>query len=48
MFRAPETFRGVRLESHRSLRRLVSGEPRLGGEDLDLLLRLVATALPPR
>ena len=48
LIRAPGSFRGVRLESHRSIKRLVT-EPRLLTEaQTDHLVAVLAEALPPK
>lgn len=47
-FRPPTSFRGVRLEGPTSLRRLVCGPRVIGAETVAALVRIVATAFPPK
>ncbi len=48
LFRPPESYRGVRLESERSIRELVAREQVLDGAAVDRLARILATAFPPK
>ena len=48
MFRAPESFRGVQLESPRSLARLVAATAELTDDKVDALAVLLSGALPPK
>jgi Nuclease-related domain len=48
VFGAPDDFRGVRLESHRSLKRLVSAEALLDEAQIENVTRVLALALPPK
>jgi hypothetical protein len=45
---APESFRGVCLESHRSLKRLLTSEPVLTEAQRGYLLAVLAEAFPPK
>ena len=45
---APESFRGVRLESHRSIKRLMTKSVLLTEPQSDHLLAVLAEALPPK
>ncbi len=47
-FRPPSSFRGVLLESPRSLRRLVCGPRVIGAETVALVVRSLATAFPAK
>ncbi len=47
-FRPPDSYRGVRLESERSIRTLVTGAQVLDGAAVERLARILATAFPPR
>jgi len=44
---APDRFRGVLLESHRSIKRLVTRTTVLTEQQADHLVALLAEALPP-
>jgi Nuclease-related domain len=44
----PKSFRGVRLEGPRSLRKLASGTPTLHGDEVERLARAIALALPAK
>jgi hypothetical protein len=48
LLRAPESFRGVLLESPRSLRKLVTKTTELESETITLLARTLASALPSK
>lgn len=48
LFRPPESFRGVRLEGPKSLRRLVYANEVLSPEQADHIMAVLAGALPPR
>ena len=48
LLRAPESFRGVRLESHRSIKRLMTNSVLLTEPQSDHLLAVLAEALPPK
>jgi hypothetical protein len=48
LFRPPDTFRGVRLESERSIRPLVTSRKVLDGTAIERLTGLLATAFPPK
>jgi len=48
LFRPPEVFRGVRLESLRSLKKLVIRPGVLDGVAIDQLTSILATALPAK
>ncbi|HEY3545486.1 MAG TPA: nuclease-related domain-containing protein [Propionicimonas sp.] len=45
---APESFRGVRLESHRSIKRLITKSVLVTEPQSDHLLALLAESLPPK
>jgi hypothetical protein len=45
---APREFRGVRLESHRSLKRLVAEAPMMDEARVDQIARALAVALPSK
>ncbi len=45
---APDSFRGVRLESHRSIKRLISKSELLTEPQSDHLLTVLSGALPPK
>lgn len=44
----PEFFRDVRIEGKRSIRKLITNGQLLGAADVDHLVRLLATAFPPK
>lgn len=44
----PETYRGVRLEGTRSIKKLIKGERVLDDAAIERLTRLLAVALPPK
>lgn len=46
--RRPESFRGVRLEGPRSLKRLITRQALLDAEAIDRLTGTLATALPSK
>jgi hypothetical protein len=48
LFRPPDSFRGVRLESHRSLRRLVASGDDFGVDAAAAIAAALATELPPK
>lgn len=48
LLRPPDSFRGVRLESYRSIKRLVSRPIVLTETDMDCILHVLAVALPPK
>jgi Nuclease-related domain len=48
LFGAPEEFHGVRLESHRSVKRLLVREAVLDDDSADAITRSLATALPQK
>ena len=48
LFGAPESFRGVRLESHRSIKRLMTKSVLLTEPQSDHLLAVLSEALPPK
>jgi hypothetical protein len=48
LFRAPESFRGVQLESPRSFRELVTGAFTLEPAMVERIARSIASALPPK
>jgi hypothetical protein len=48
LLRPPDSFRGVRLESERSIRKLVKGRQVLEQTTIEWLTRLLAEALPPK
>jgi len=48
MFGAPDEFRGVRLESPRSLQRLLTSRSVLDDAEIAALTGVIATALPPK
>ena len=45
---APESFRGVRIESHRSIKRLIAKSVQLTEPQTDHLLVVLSEALPPK
>jgi hypothetical protein len=44
----PDSYRGVRLEGPRSLRKLISRQHLLNADEIDTLARMLANAFPPR
>lgn len=48
MFRAPDAFRGVRLESPRSLKRLLTRATALDDAALERIAAALSAALPPK
>ena len=48
LFRAPEEFEGVRLESERSIKNLVGRSNQLDSVDIDRLTAILANALPSK
>jgi len=48
IFRPPEEYDGVRLESERSIRKLLTGSEVLGPSAIDRVTRALALALPPK
>ena len=48
VFRPPESFRGVRLESHRSLKRLVANGNALGADEAAAVAAALSIELPPK
>jgi hypothetical protein len=48
LLRAPENFRGVRIESHRSIKRLMTTSVPVTEPQSDHLLAVLAEALPPK
>jgi len=48
MFGAPDEFRGVRLESIRSIKRLLTTKPVLNKEQIADLAAVLLVALPPK
>jgi Nuclease-related domain. len=48
LFRPPNTFRGVHLESTRSIRELITGTHVLDEAAIERLTRILATAFPPK
>jgi hypothetical protein len=48
LFFAPESFRGVRLEGPKSIRRLVTAPPILNGAEIEETARILATGFPPK
>ncbi len=48
LFRPPESYRGVRLEGKRSIRELITHGQVLDGAAIERLIRVLATAFPPR
>jgi hypothetical protein len=48
LFGAASTFDGVRLESERSIKKLVGASGPIGEDQLNRLHRILATALPPK
>ena len=48
LLRPPKEFRGVRLESHRSIKRLVTRPTVLMEAEADYVLATLAHSLPPR
>lgn len=47
LFRPPDAYRGVRLESERSIRRLITKSQARDDAAIERLTRILATALPP-
>lgn len=48
LFRAPEEFRGVRIESHRSVKRLMTTRDVLGEAAADAIATLIADRMPAK
>ena len=48
LLRPPESFRGVRLEGTRSIRKLITSTQLLDGATIARLARILATAFPPK
>ncbi len=48
LFRPPDSYRGVRLESKRSIQELVTRGQVLDGAAIERVTRILATAFPPR
>jgi hypothetical protein len=48
LFRPPESFRGVRLESERSIRKLVTNGRALDEGEIGRLAHLLSSAFPPK
>ena len=44
----PDSFRGVRLEGPKSLRKLITATPALDADEIDKLARILATGLPAK
>lgn len=44
----PDSFRGVRLEGPRSLRKLITATPALDADAIDTLTRILATGFPAK
>lgn len=48
LFRAPEEFRGVRLESHKSLKRILAGDTVIDDQRAAKIAARLSTRLPPK
>ena len=48
IFRPPDSYGGVRLESERSIRRLLMAQELLDGSSIEALARILAAAFPPK
>ena len=48
LLRPPESYKGVRLEGKRSIKRLVSGSSVLSNNQIDRVSRILATAFPAK